>query len=227
MLPSVKTEQIMLPSLFDGIYCLVSQIEDVLEQNGNLFQDEVLLSETMPDFRKKEFLAGRILSRIALNHLNISSSSIPHDEHGCSLFPEGSIGSISHSRKIIAVAVASSKKYHGIGIDIEQIGRIKENVFQRIATQKENDMISPISGESQQIQKTIVFSAKEAFYKFQFPLTKQYVNWKDISVIPQNDGNITIQYENKTISSKVTSKPLLAYFSQRNQTIFTLCAQKL
>ena len=82
-----------------------------------------------------------------------------------------------YSFKGFAVAVAtSSKEYQSLGIDLEQMDRLKPRSIARIVHELEQDSI-----KGDVSRGTVLFALKESFYKAQFPIYKKKLNFKDVA----------------------------------------------
>ena len=72
-----------------------------------------------------------------MNAIGIDCNEIQSSEHGFPIWPKGIVGSISHSKGTCLSAVAKSKDFQAIGVDIEQFNRMKERSVERITHPKE------------------------------------------------------------------------------------------
>ncbi|MFP1130226.1 hypothetical protein [Asticcacaulis sp. W401b] len=72
--------------------------------------------------RQREFNAGRNIARDLLGDGDVVGIN---PQTGAPVWPLGVVGSISHSRELVAVALAPSSAIAGIGIDIEAHGRFR------------------------------------------------------------------------------------------------------
>ena len=117
--------------------------------------------------REKEYILGRYCAQQALRDMNFHCNLIQSSPHGFPIWPDGIVGSISHSKGLCLSAVAKSSDFQAIGIDVEQFDRMKESSIERIVHSKEKAQI----GEDL-IKATLLFSIKEAFYKAQYPIFK-------------------------------------------------------
>jgi 4'-phosphopantetheinyl transferase EntD len=131
--------------------------------------------------RRREFSTGRACARVALSRLGVQPAAIPADEHRAPVWPDGVIGSLSHTRGHTAVAVAHQTRYASIGLDIEAEGRLDDSLVEMICTTEEVRSLRrgsmPLSAAA-----LYVFSAKESFYKCQYPLTHRMLEFHDVQV---------------------------------------------
>ena len=126
--------------------------------------------------REQEYSLGRYCAKQAINAIGIDCNEIQSSSYGFPIWPKGIVGSISHSKGTCLSAVAKSKDFEAIGIDVEQFNRMKERSVERIAHPKE---IAEIGSDLK--KATLLFSIKEAFYKAQFPIYKTPLNFKDLA----------------------------------------------
>lgn len=98
------------------------------------------------------------------------------------IWPEGVVGSISHCDTLAGAIVAKKSDHISLGLDIEEIGRVTPNLWDLVFTENEKNYLSQLSDEDKRVQSTAIFSIKEAFYKFQHPLTKTFLDFLDVEV---------------------------------------------
>lgn len=97
-------------------------------------------------------------------------------------WPDGVIGSISHTATYcVAVLALADAPDSGIGIDAEQVGRVTANLHRTVFTADERGWLDQLPNEDRSDAATTLFSAKEAFYKAQHPITHSWVGFKDVS----------------------------------------------
>ena len=138
--------------------------------------------------RLAEFSSGRYCAIKALEQLGIKDVLIPIGEHRAPIWPEGIVGSISHCDSLTGAIVAKNSDHISLGLDIEEIGRLTPDLWDFVFTQNEKRYLSSLSEKEILVQSTAIFSIKEAFYKFQHPLTKIYLDFLDVEInIPHFD----------------------------------------
>lgn len=138
-----------------------------------------LVSKAVPK-RVDEFRAGRHCARHALRKLGIEEFDLLKGPNREPIWPAGVVGSISHCEKYAAAVVASSQAYRSIGIDIERAKPLANGLLKTIGTPDEIRMLSTLP--SDQFWDTLLFSAKEAFYKAWFPVTRTVLEFHDVHV---------------------------------------------
>jgi 4'-phosphopantetheinyl transferase EntD len=132
--------------------------------------------------RRREFTAGRFCARAALAALGVGCDSLLSNPDRTPAWPRGVVGSITHSDQLCAAAVGFAASYEAIGIDIEETSRLDRDLLPMICTQAELTRIAALPAELQQAVGTVVFSAKEAFYKCQYTLTRSWVGFHNVSI---------------------------------------------
>lgn len=132
-----------------------------------------LLHPNASQKRIREFSAGRLAARNALEKLGLSAApAIRLGKRGEPVWPENYVGSISHSERL-AVAVAASKTdFRGVGIDLQSLRRaVNEEIARRICHPQEILWCRADALDFQTRLMTI-FSAKETLFKALYPLTE-------------------------------------------------------
>jgi 4'-phosphopantetheinyl transferase EntD len=130
--------------------------------------------------RRGEFATGRILARRALRAIGGPEIALISGTDRAPRWPDGFVGSITHTASRAAAAVARQADFAGIGIDIEIVSRISWRVMPRITTETERRVLE--TAADRQFLLALIFSAKEAWFKCQFPLTGVYLDFTDAEV---------------------------------------------
>lgn len=134
--------------------------------------------------RRAEYLAGRIISKVALKQLNSPILQVGTGEHRSPTWPTGIVGSISHDDEHAICAVRSESDAKSVGVDIEPI--ICESVIENIRTQiiSEDEYKLIVSSTiNHQVAFTLFYSAKEALFKAIYPFVKRYLNFNSSKVV--------------------------------------------
>ncbi len=100
------------------------------------------------------------------------------------LWPDGLIGSITHTAGYCAAAVARRRDVIALGIDIETVGDVTRDLWPTICGASEAAWLASLPAAHRTSAITLIFSAKEAFYKCQYPLTREWLNFHDLIVEP-------------------------------------------
>jgi 4'-phosphopantetheinyl transferase EntD len=152
----------------------------------HLFDTERYCVEHAVESRLQEFASGRACARAALAQLGLSAMPIPAGPDRAPIWPLGYAGSISHANgHCVAVATRTTQRNHGLtslGVDIEQLGVVTPDLWPQLMHSKEIERLQALSEMERTLTATLVFSAKEAFYKAQFPLTRSWLDFDDVVV---------------------------------------------
>ena len=139
--------------------------------------------------RRAEFTTGRVLARRALALLGAADHSIPPGSRNMPVWPAGYIGSISHADGFAAAAAARTSEMLSVGIDVENAIRFRPALERKIASADEiAGNFAGLAPDARQMALAIMFSAKEAFYKCQYPLTECYLGFHDAAVTIDRQG---------------------------------------
>ena len=132
--------------------------------------------------RVGEFAAGRACARAALATLGIRDFELLSGADRTPLWPHGIVGSITHTQGFYAAAVARATQALALGLDAEARDSVGPPLWRRICTPDERRHLHTLSQSEAITLATLIFSAKEAFYKCQYPLTRQWLNFADLGV---------------------------------------------
>jgi len=148
-----------------------------------LFPEEAVAVEKAIDKRKREFALGRSAARRALGELGAQALPLMQNADRSVAWPEGFIGSITHADGYVAAVAAKTSVALGVGIDAESKLRVHDKLWKQIASEQEIAWFqSADSDEGQRLRATCLFSAKEAFYKAQYCVSRAWVGFHDVTV---------------------------------------------
>ena len=136
--------------------------------------------------RLADFSTGRYCAMKALEQIGIQNVIIPIGKDREPIWPEGIVGSISHCDTLTGAIVSRKADHISLGLDIEEIGRVTADLWPYVFTDKEIEYLNTLPIDQQELICTSIFSLKEAFYKFQFPITNLFLDFLDVEVqIPE------------------------------------------
>lgn len=179
-----------LGSLFPG--CVATAVGIPGRIAGRLFDVESETVARATPARQLEFAAGRFCAREALARLDFIDTPLPRRDDRRPVWPDGVVGSISHSRGICGAAVACSVELAGIGLDVEVADACPPELAQRVLTPAERERVATLEGSSDTgLWRTMIFSAKESVYK----AVSGFANvreFEDVEVAPLPEENAFI-----------------------------------
>jgi 4'-phosphopantetheinyl transferase EntD len=132
--------------------------------------------------RRQEFAAGRLCARRALMEFGVEDFPlrVAHDRQP--VWPDSMAGSITHTAGFCAAVVAERHRFIGLGIDAEIVGHVTAALWPTICTPREIDGLRSHAGCDQAAAAALLFAAKEAFYKCQYAVVHEWLDFQDISV---------------------------------------------
>jgi 4'-phosphopantetheinyl transferase EntD len=132
--------------------------------------------------RVGEFAAGRLCARRALTELGISNFALTMAPDRAPVWPDPIVGSITHTRGFCAAVIAERRRFAALGLDVEVAGDVKRELWPHICVPRELVWLDSLPPDDRAAAATLVFSAKEAFYKCQYPLTGERLSFADVWV---------------------------------------------
>lgn len=154
-----------------------------------LREDERAAAATFSPRRIAEFAAGRDCARQALRGAGGPWESILRREDRSPRWPAGFTGSITHTDGFCGAVVAATTAYGSIGIDAERTNRLTIDVWNHVFTATENYELMRLAPGLRERTAIVKFSAKEAFYKCQWPQTHQWIDFEEVAVDVSFDGD--------------------------------------
>jgi len=158
-----------------------------LRESGDpavLLPEETLCLKGAVHKRVQEFAAGRACARRLLDELGIIDFPIKVADDRQPLWPAAVVGSITHTAGFCAAVVANKDSLSAVGIDSEIAGSVEAHLWRGICTPSETAWLRSLPHAEQTAAATLIFSAKEAFYKCQYPLVHERLSFQDATVEP-------------------------------------------
>jgi len=150
--------RILAPGLFGA------QMVDADQPVFLAAQEEALVA-TAAAKRRREFALGRACAHTALSVLGHADTVIGRRENGAPHWPDGVVGSITHTSGYAAALVAEAARFSGVGLDAERLGGVTANLWPRLFDAGECDYLERLDESNRKLAATLFFSAKEASYK--------------------------------------------------------------
>jgi 4'-phosphopantetheinyl transferase EntD len=138
--------------------------------------------------RRREFAAGRLCARRAMAELGIHDFALRVAEDRRPLWPESLVGSISHTGGLCVAVVAPKTSLAAVGLDSEVVGSVTPDIRPTICVPAELAWLDSLPAADRAAAVTLIFSAKEAFYKCQYPVTAEWLNFDDLRTEPLEWG---------------------------------------
>lgn len=210
-----------LKGLSDDICIASVRFDDSTNVESTLSRGEQALAQSMGAFRAHT-AAGRAAAHAALSKLLANDDArtridILRDEHRAPIWPQGIVGSISHTLGLAIACVAKASDYRGIGIDTERRARTLKSFNPRLFTSdKERDWLSS-SSTTLASAEVLLLSAKECVYKAVYQCTGERLGFHaaELSCVENTKERVCFE---ATIDSRAVKKmrllsqPLGDYF---------------
>ena len=154
----------------------------VRDAQGLVYPEELALVEGAVERRLQEFTAGRCCARKALDRFGFGKFTLLSRRDRAPIWPAGLVGSIAHTDEYSAAAVGLEEEIFSIGLDLERLGRIGEDLYSSLFVERELDWLSHREEGEKGNFATLMFSAKECFFKFQYPITGRFLGFDEVRV---------------------------------------------
>jgi enterobactin synthetase component D len=136
--------------------------------------------------RRAEFLAGRIAAQLAIERLGVNASIPAIGRAREPIWQTGVTGSITHTNGVAGAVAVPSSTARGVGIDFETIiePQARDAIREYIISTDECAVLEE-SGQtlSEALRLTIVFSAKESFFKGTFATVGRYFGFDAVRLV--------------------------------------------
>lgn len=136
--------------------------------------------------RRAEFAAGRRAARIAFADLGLPPAAVAQGADRAPQWPAGLTGSIAHCETCCIAAVALIGTHGTLGIDVEPATGLDHDLIALVCNPAEREWTTgqPDPG----LAAKMIFSAKEAVYKAQYPLTGTVIGFDRVTVAINGHG---------------------------------------
>lgn len=144
-------------------------------------EERAALSRARPQ-RLREFDAGRAATHRAMAQLGVPPAPVLHGPDRAPVWPDGLTGTITHCQTACLAAVARTRDLRALGLDLEDDSPLAPDLLATVCTAAELDRLGPIPpGRRGQVAK-LIFSAKEAAYKAQYPLSRALFDFQTLEI---------------------------------------------
>lgn len=157
-------------------------------EDGLSTEETSALSDRAVSSRAESFRLGRSAARDALEQLGVGRPSIGVGSYRQPLWPDGIVGSITHTRSIAIAAVGRESEVGGIGVDLEAL-RPFDGLKRHVAFGDELKWLDRLGGAEADVKTIEIFSAKEAIFKAFYPRVQRFFGFDSASVEPTDSGD--------------------------------------
>lgn len=154
-----------------------------------LFPEEAALMTRAVAKRRREFALVRSCARRAMEKLGVPPQPVLSGEHGAPCWPAGLVGSMTHCDDYCAAALVRAADLASLGIDAEVHQPLPDEVLPTVSLPAEADRLRRLSDRRPDVHwDRLLFSAKESVYKTWFPLTQEWLDFKEADIELSEDG---------------------------------------
>jgi 4'-phosphopantetheinyl transferase EntD len=148
----------------------------------DLHPEERARIEAAAPRRQRQFSTGRRCAREALRRLGLAAAALPVRPDRSPAWPEGVVGSISHTDGCCAVVVGTRPPWLALGIDVERDAPLDARIETRVCRPEERAWLASRPDPERGALRVVFFSAKEAVYKCQHPLAGASLGFQDVAL---------------------------------------------
>lgn len=190
-----------------------------------LLAGEALCLGQVAPRRVQEFAAGRVCARRALIEFGFSGKPLLMNSDRQPQWPNAVVGSISHTVGMCGAVVASQRHFRGIGLDMETIDMVTQEIWPYICTPEELTTLSGLHEPGRSRYAALIFSSKESFYKCQCRTIQQWLEFGDVTLqLPPNGdhaGSFTLQPGKRIVVADPGVRPFSGRFEFRGNHVVT------
>jgi 4'-phosphopantetheinyl transferase EntD len=151
--------------------------------DGTLFPGEEAAVARAVEKRRREFIAGRTCARRAMAALGEAPAPIFQGEDRAPVWPDGLVGTITHSDAWCAAAVArAADGFRALGLDIEPAVPLQSDLVCTICLPEEQAYLDAQPAERRGLLGKLIFSAKECAFKCQYALSRTLFDFRGICI---------------------------------------------
>ncbi len=136
--------------------------------------------------RKHQSAGARNLAIELLQGMDLAVEEIPRGVEGEPLWPNGIVGSLSHTDGYAAASLARSGDCRGIGIDVEPALPLPGETGELVLGEQERDWVNSVEVRLPAAGR-MIFCAKECVHKLVHPLTRTWLDFLDVRVVFEPD----------------------------------------
>jgi 4'-phosphopantetheinyl transferase EntD len=155
----------------------------IANSQTDLWPEEAAYIAKAVEKRRKEFACGRCFARRCFRALGRPEGPLPANPDRSPRWPEGLVGSITHTDTYCAAAVARADDIAAVGIDIEDFSNFRPELLRYVLSSGDvtGNVRGPILGAERRFGAAL-FSAKETFYKCLHGAAQAHLDFADVGI---------------------------------------------
>ena len=192
---SLDHRQVKLPDAFALPFDVAAHEEAAFARHGIPCPASIARSVRK---RQAEFLAGRLTARAALAACGAPDAELAIGPTRQPVWPQGYLGSISHTSNLAVAVALPASRLRGVGIDLEHV--VSPATLHALhATVVDDDERKRLAQAALvhgwPVVLTAVFSAKESFFKASFATVGRLFDFHAVRVLRFDADNGEIEVE--------------------------------
>ena len=174
-----------------NVYLKSQPVADCVQE---LYAEELPVIASAAQLRRDTFSSGRSCARAVMKQAGLPACALPRRDDGSVNWPEGLLGSLSHTDEwaVAAVAVSAMCEAQSIGIDLERIKPMDEGVINLVATPVEREEL--LTSSSPVWHATALFSLKESVYKCLARDFGKFIEFHDVQITGLAGGRPLLRF---------------------------------
>lgn len=146
--------------------------------------------------RRREFAAGRVAAHRAMTALGAAVAPVPSGPDRAPVWPAQLAGSIAHDAESCVAVVGWACHVRSLGVDVEPRQPLEPALWETICTRGELAWLGGQPAERRGLLARLIFSAKEAAYKCQYPLTRCLFGFETLAIdLARPGGRFRARFE--------------------------------
>ncbi|MEY2932175.1 MAG: hypothetical protein RL033_2924 [Pseudomonadota bacterium] len=150
--------------------------------SAGLFTEEAHAVANAVESRRQQYTAGRLLARQAWRELGVAPVPLLNDEQRVPRWPEGIVGSITHTHGWCAAVVARTEQVSALGVDVEAATPLDVDLWERICRPEERALLFAQPERAAGLLAKATFSAKESIYKALYPRVRVFLDFQAMHI---------------------------------------------
>jgi len=194
----------------------------VTNEAEKLMPEETVCIKDAAERRRNTFSSGRAAARTALAQAGMPSGALPQNDDGSVLWPDGVIGSVTHTDDwaIAAVAMPALSEAACLGVDLERIQPLKAGVLKLIATDVERSELAEVPDKHW--LAVALFSMKESVYKCLRPAFGQFIEFHDVEILNLASGRPSLRFLSPSLGNHCQAEHVELRMAVTPEHVFTL-----
>ena len=202
-----------------NVFLTCLPVEDCSDQ---LFSEELDCIVGVAELRRKTFSSGRVCARASLAEAGLPAVALPQAADGSVRWPEGVIGSLSHTNEwaVSAIAVCAMTEAIGLGVDLERIQPLETGVLKLIATRAERAELAQAGNT--RWHSVALFSMKESIYKCLRRSYGRFIEFQEVEILELAGGRPRVRFCSDALKQQFDPAHLELRIAVTPEHVFTL-----